>query len=55
MIGTNGDKKLDMRRAAVGRKHSKGDLEGFKQRGWAGEEGKSKNIWGNCTAEEPFA
>ncbi len=56
MIGTNGDKKLDTRPAAVGSKHSKGGLEGVKQRGWAEEEeGKSKNIWGNSTAEEPFA
>ncbi|KAJ7877163.1 hypothetical protein B0H13DRAFT_1893314 [Mycena leptocephala] len=38
-----------------GKKHTKGGLEGVKQSGWAEEEGKSKNIWGNSTAEEPFA
>ncbi|KAJ7815910.1 hypothetical protein B0H13DRAFT_1923915 [Mycena leptocephala] len=39
----------------TGRKHIKVGLEGVEQRGWAEEEGMSKNIWGNSTAEEPFA
>jgi hypothetical protein len=30
-------------------------MNGVKLRGCAEEEGKSKNIWGNSTAEEPFA
>ncbi|KAF8185217.1 hypothetical protein K438DRAFT_1765872 [Mycena galopus ATCC 62051] len=46
---------LTTRRAAVRKNTAKVGTKEIKDRGSTQEEGKSTNIWGNGTAEEPFA
>jgi hypothetical protein len=46
---------LNTRWTAVGKNTAKGRTKGVRWRGCAEKEEKSKNIWGNSTAEEPFA
>ncbi|KAJ7852656.1 hypothetical protein B0H14DRAFT_2580827 [Mycena olivaceomarginata] len=47
--------RLKTRWTAVGKNTAKGRTKGVRWRGCAEKEEKSKNIWGNSTAEEPFA